>query len=97
LLLAEIGLCLLGITTVLLDITSVESITPYTLMGTPTARSLRAKTGSFSNNYRGWNKFQTIFSLLHKTTSNIATFRSELNLLQATLHKSAIVVQICVV
>ena len=25
-------------------------------MGTPTTRSLRAKTGSFSNNYRGWNK-----------------------------------------
>ena len=30
-----------------------------------------------SNDYRGWNKFQTIFSLLHKTTSNTATFRSE--------------------
>jgi len=59
-----------------------------TFMGTPTTRSLRAKTGSFSNNYRGWNKFQTVFSLLHKTTSNTATFRSEPDLLQATLHKS---------
>ena len=37
-----------------------------TFMGTPTTRSLRAKTGSFSNNYRGWNKFQTVFSLLLK-------------------------------
>ena len=35
-------------------------------MGTPTTQSLRAKTGSFSNNCRGWNKFQTVFSLLLK-------------------------------
>jgi len=59
-----------------------------TLMGTPTTRSLRAKTGSVNNNYRGWNKFQTVFSLLYKTTSNTATFRSKPDLLQATLHKS---------
>ena len=57
-------------------------------MGTPTTQSLRAKTGCFSNDYRGWNKFQTIFSLLHKTTSNTATFRSEPDILQATVHKS---------
>ena len=29
----------------------------------------RAKTGSFNNNYRGWNKFQTVFLLLCNTTS----------------------------
>ena len=57
-------------------------------MGTPTTQSIREKTGSFSNNYRGWNKFQTAFSLLYKTTPNIAMFRSEPDLLQATLQKS---------
>jgi len=41
-----------------------------TLMETPTTRSLRAKTGSLNNNYyTGWNKFQTVFLLLYKTTS----------------------------
>jgi len=46
-------------------------------MGTLTTRSLRAKTRSFSNNCRGWNKFKTVFSLLYKTKSNTATFLSE--------------------
>ena len=42
-----------------------------TLMGTPTTRSLRAKTGSLNDNYRVWNKFQTVFLLLYNTTSKL--------------------------
>ena len=71
--------CLVKTAQAVVNVVSVRSICKdihNTLMGTPTTQSLRVKTGSFSNNYRGWNKFQTVFSLLHKTTSNTATFRS---------------------